>query len=422
MNKNLKISQMGMSMVEIMMALGLLGAISLGVMKVMENSQKASHNLKTTDEILQVSNEINAVLSSPLNCQRSFFGYGKDQAPLGIYSYVRGTPVLKHSAASAPANDKATLKSILVKNIDINNDASRSLAEIELTFNKTLSSTRVGGKEVKRSIKLNVNLCPQTLLIENPSFNFGAACSGVGKRIVAGPYDMKLQNIDKRWAACQDCTGVNQYSTIFSCSSNSSGGAGVDVNNMSKLNCLSMGGVFDEADSTCKIGNQSVQANISQINSNLCDLEKKMLGQTKEGGNTTLCSPNIFIKGNGLINGVHTTQDCIVKGGAVNSTHNFCEFNTPVCPIGWEPYNGWKAFGAQSFNGSGEKRLLCPDCNGDNCTAQAVNFAQSASASTCEIKNCRYKYRIPPVAWELCTREWTSDLRTNTNVIKVGCY
>lgn len=335
--RNKNIVENGMSIVEVMVALGLLGAISLGVMKVMENSQKASKNLKTTDDILQITNEINAILSNPLNCQRTFSGYAIGGTPLGVYSYIRGTAVLKHTASNNPSKVQANLKSILVKNIDFSNNPSKSLAEVELTFNKPDSSTSLGGKEVKRSIKLNVNLCPETILVENPNYNFGSACSGTSKRLVAGPYDMKLGTDNKRWAVCQDCSNVTQGSTIFSCSANSSGGAGVDLNNLSKLNCLNMGGVFDEATQECKLSEKSLKQH-------LCSLETKMC--FLYGCKTENCNPNVTL---GMIHGgVHGKVDCELANGEIITVENgvkICRFNAANCPTSgnWTQYKNWSA-------------------------------------------------------------------------------
>ena len=67
--KNWFFRDSGFSIVEITVAMGLLGALSLGVMKIMENSQKAAKNIENKDEISQFQNEINDILKNPNNCE-----------------------------------------------------------------------------------------------------------------------------------------------------------------------------------------------------------------------------------------------------------------------------------------------------------------------------------------------------------------
>jgi prepilin-type N-terminal cleavage/methylation domain-containing protein len=56
--KNKNLSDSGFSIVEIMVAMGILGVLSYGVMKLMDNSNKVSKDIQTKDEIFQLQTEI----------------------------------------------------------------------------------------------------------------------------------------------------------------------------------------------------------------------------------------------------------------------------------------------------------------------------------------------------------------------------
>ena len=60
--KNKNLSDSGFSIVEIMVAMGLLGVLSYGVMKLMDNSNKVSKDIQTKDEIFQHQTEIGQIL------------------------------------------------------------------------------------------------------------------------------------------------------------------------------------------------------------------------------------------------------------------------------------------------------------------------------------------------------------------------
>ena len=62
----------GFSFVEIMVAMGLLGAISVGVMRVMDNANKASKTIEVKDDIIQMERQIADVLNSQNNCEETF--------------------------------------------------------------------------------------------------------------------------------------------------------------------------------------------------------------------------------------------------------------------------------------------------------------------------------------------------------------
>jgi hypothetical protein len=97
-------------------------------------------------------------------------------------------------------------------------------------------------------------------------------CSGSGKKIIGGlkPWGSNF------WILCQDCSQVNQNtSTITSCQAEST--SGVDVNDVARLNCINLGGMFDETTANCKFDNMSLTNLIdSKINTEIANLKNDL--------------------------------------------------------------------------------------------------------------------------------------------------
>lgn len=349
-------------MVEIMVAMGLLGAVSLGVMKVMDNANKASKTIEVKDDIIQMERHIADILYSQNNCEVTLGEKTVNSNIPVIYQIVNNEPVAKISVPSGTSN-KIQITSMKIKEVDLNGgDGSSALATLEVKFKKP--STALGGREITKEINLNANLC-QKKWIKNTNLNdLINQCAG---KIVEGPNKWGTTY----WAACQDCSMANSK-TIYSCQARG-GGAGVDVGNMTKITCYNMGGTFDDINSSCnlkdKITQDSCYALGGQINAN---------GECKfNNGQQTLAE---FIQD--LAN--KASPQCVVlpscggkypnQGGAykvtVDTTANYTEY-TRRCTSQYQRYwwtGGW-------FNLPNDKSVLC-----------AANYSQYGSTTgTCDV-------------------------------------
>lgn len=75
--KKIKSYQLGSSLAEVMVAVGLMGGLSLAMMKLMENQNKAQKGIEAKADMNEINNEIFGYLNRYESCMATF----KDQAP-----------------------------------------------------------------------------------------------------------------------------------------------------------------------------------------------------------------------------------------------------------------------------------------------------------------------------------------------------
>lgn len=292
--------QSGMSIVEIMVALGLLGAVSLGVMKIMDNTQRASKNLETKDEITQLSHELNEILSNASNCHVTFLGkhLGDEVMSINVPFHTPSgvIPQPKITVGQAIRNN-VIFKSAVIKAVDLNSsDGDKSIIDFEVVFEKKDNFARIGGKQLKKIIKLHANLCPQITLTGGQNFNFFQACSGAGKKLITGVSSATTAaGVVEKWAVCQDCSGITENSPIESCNSMSTG-SGIDVGSFSQSSCLTLGGTIDPETGMCQFNDESLQDTLASLNERICELEKENYIQKGEIVTKTLCGKTFKIE------------------------------------------------------------------------------------------------------------------------------
>jgi prepilin-type N-terminal cleavage/methylation domain-containing protein len=238
--KNIFKSMTGFSLVEVLAAMAVLGVLSTVIMKLMDNANKSAKTIEAKDEISQLQREISDLLTNPNNCEATLGQRTVGSSVPLVYHMVNGVPAVKITPSTA-ASTKATVQSIEVKSIDMNGDGSQAMGTLDVYFQKP--GNALGGREIKKEIKFNANLCAKNLIsgVDNPAIL--TQCSGSGRKLIQGPY---IWNSTK-WAVCQDCNSAAS-NPIMTCQST---GGGVDVGNISQLSCVSLGGTFDEPTSQC---------------------------------------------------------------------------------------------------------------------------------------------------------------------------
>jgi hypothetical protein len=260
-------TEFGMSMVEIMVAAGLLGGVSLGVMRLMENSTKAAKTIEAKDEISMLTNQINDVLKNPNNCEATFGSKKEGDSISMVYQVLGGTSVPKFSATTS-AGPEVQIESMNLKDVDDNgSNGSAAVATFEVVFKKPEKST-YGGKTIKKEISLNANLCKKDYIENTDASALMASCTGANKLLLAGPNAWAGTN----WAICQDCTNAVTAGVINSCSSSGTGG-GVDLADMNSNICIQLGGVYDPDQPGCTFKGQSFTDLISMIMTDIKELQ-----------------------------------------------------------------------------------------------------------------------------------------------------
>jgi type II secretory pathway pseudopilin PulG len=431
-------SARGFSLAEIMIAMGLLGAVSLGVIKLMENSNKAAKNIESKDEISMMAREMSDILASANNCEESLRDkkVGNSVFFITQVNKVTGvkTPVSKFTPVGPEIeNPKVVVESMRVSKVDANGtDGSQGLATLEVLFRKPKSG-HLGARVVKKEITLSANLCNKDYITATSFADVMSKCTGLGKKLIEAPTQWP---VGKWYAVCQDCT-VAGYNKINFCQSK--GDSGVDVGAVSKLSCINMGGTFDDATQKCNLNDQTAKIacgtlggvyndttkicaigdGVDKLQSKLCEFEKKFYAETIQGGTTSLCSPNVLVSGIGLVNLKHTKQDCTGLGGTVMSDSagkNFCKFNSSGgCPTGWVQYNGWSNWVGASAQGNDDSKGVClsnPNCDGIDCSYPSIGFSEWAPFQSCQVGDCHY---------DGCSRYHT--YRTvNASRSQIGCF
>jgi type II secretory pathway pseudopilin PulG len=241
--KNFFKSVSGFSIVEVVVAMGLLGGVSLGFIRLMDNANKASKTIEVKDDILQMERQIADVLNSQNNCEATLFEKTINNDVPIIYQVVNNEPIAKLTVSSVTSK-QIQISSMKIKNVDQNgSDGSTALATLEVVFKKP--STTYGAQDITKQIILNANLCQKKWIQHTDLKELLKLC--IGGKIIDGPNTWGATY----WASCQDCSMANAK-TIYSCQARG-GSGGIDATNMAKISCYNIGGTFDDVTSTCSL-------------------------------------------------------------------------------------------------------------------------------------------------------------------------
>lgn len=108
-------SRSGMTLVEIVITLGILGGIGLIAMRYVENASKHSRYLKAKSELEVIHNSYVALLRNPDSCVQTFYGKFIGQSYLPSILSKANDPENKWAKQSVnPENGKIVLKSIQI--------------------------------------------------------------------------------------------------------------------------------------------------------------------------------------------------------------------------------------------------------------------------------------------------------------------
>jgi type II secretory pathway pseudopilin PulG len=306
--------QHGFSLVEILVAFGLLSVLTLGIMKLFDNSSKTSKEIQNKDEITQLHQELTMILSNSTNCEANLGGriLNKDKDPKiidpfemgGVQSFLNGDRSSIHlvgpNRIEMDRRHKTTIVGARISHVDLNSSpGNNAIVDLEVTYEKpgvvfenpgdpNVTNNRIGSKTLTRIIKIGASLCPRTLHI-----GANQNLCPPGSNLVEGPTPTTNSQF---WGICETCpiNSVTTNSPIVSCHSIAAVGGEVNLDNLSATMCLRQGGTIDSSSGACvdkltepqctalkgKWDTQTQTCDISQTNqsSGLTQLECEQLG------------------------------------------------------------------------------------------------------------------------------------------------
>lgn len=415
MTKNLINS--GFSLTEILVAMGLLSGISYGIMQMMSNSAKSQKSMEVKDSMSQLHRELIVFLSSEQNCSESMGANNnkKNGDTVSILRDATGQP--KYLPNQEIGSTKIAIDSMKIKSVEQNGDGSHASVRLEVIMKK-LSKDALGGKLIPKEIQLSANLCKIDRLTGASHTILHNQCKGSGKKIIDG---LKLESgsTTSYWALCQDCNGVTANSSLKRCQGIGGGSGGVDLNNVSRMACVDMGGTFDDTTNTCIFDGKTISQILTELKTNACDFETQIVD--KIGGTTKNCNPNFTVTY--LYGNLHKSTAC------PGSLHTFngdsiCKISSSTCPSGWQHYKYNNLMITETTAGSGSDRYVseyndlgfAKTCANRTIYTGSHSFTASETIESTSICNSRHN------SVDGCLKNCQSSSTIYASRTAVGCY
>ena len=147
----------GFSLVEIIIAISLLGAISLGVMQLTKSMNVSKVKYDFGSETSLITNEIVAILSNPTNCTASFAGKNAASTAVGINNIVQGGQN-KYLVNQNYGNASIRINSYVLSDADADVDVATNTTKLLINFaNKQIvnSTTPTAQKQIRLHVNVN---------------------------------------------------------------------------------------------------------------------------------------------------------------------------------------------------------------------------------------------------------------------------
>lgn len=156
----------GFSLVEVMVAAGMIGVIGLGVMTLTKQSSESAKSLEVNAEMVTVLNEMRAILSDPTNCKKSFDGINAANTANAvnnlIYVNKAGTDVNKFETISSNPNARYGQGRIKIQSYSLDDSGAGVDVASEETTNLVINFDRgkgiSGNKNINKNIKIWVDV------------------------------------------------------------------------------------------------------------------------------------------------------------------------------------------------------------------------------------------------------------------------
>ena len=146
----------GFSLAEVVVAAGLLGVVSLGVMRLVDNMMKSQKTFETQSEITLVSNGIAQALVNEKACENTFAGINLG-ANTSVPSIQNSNGASIFDVGSQYGNRKVLLTGLDVQNISLTSDGTSKVGTFDLVVGMDkLSSQTQGATSVRKVITISV--------------------------------------------------------------------------------------------------------------------------------------------------------------------------------------------------------------------------------------------------------------------------
>ena len=338
--------QSGFTIVEILIAVAMMAAISVGVMRLMENMSKTSKDLQNRDEFFQITNNIALILSQPLNCQETLLNKEVNDEVVTIWRDAHlDTKRVSHSV-NTERSAKIEINRMWIEEIDTISrpDGSTAKAVLAISFRKP-EKISIGGQDVVKRVNISANLCTELISFGTNRTTLEASCTGANQRITSGPTAWRNETTgqDGFQMVCQDCSDITK---IKSCRSSNQ----ADVSDAQLVGpaCRQLlGGTYNEDTRRCE-------------GSKLCDVELSLMQLTNSGG-TTSCGDEYFVE---------TVTRLVSSSTSLSIPQNFAGVNITARIAGGGGAGGGSDRGNPGAGGSaGTQRLVTLVVKkGDTCT------------------------------------------------------
>ncbi len=167
----------GFSLVEVMIVAGLLGGLAMVVMQITKTSTKSTAKFSFDTDIIQITNEINAILSDPVKCLTTIGGKNALSTITGINS-INGTRYFSLASGLAPANGYGNANvyigsyGISATALDVGDNNSSLLINFQ---NKKVLKGTAGAATVTKKINLYVKVDAAKNIISCRSLSSGTS-------------------------------------------------------------------------------------------------------------------------------------------------------------------------------------------------------------------------------------------------------
>ena len=181
----------GFSIVQVMIAAGMMGIVSLGMMKMMENQRKSTKSMKTSMEVDAFYSEAKAYFSKDGYCLKNFTGEVlKNGDKFEILELIKPNGNTLYKVGDIYGNRTFKISRIDVIGFEKETDTTGIM---KLQFELTKMGDSYGAKSYKRILKLDTSLDKDSKLINCATF--GSLASGLGGGSLEGT--VKVDNVEK---------------------------------------------------------------------------------------------------------------------------------------------------------------------------------------------------------------------------------
>lgn len=151
-----KVQNAGFSLVEIMIAAGILAAISAGVMQVMKNMSQSQVKYNADSEAALITNEIVAILSSPANCLATLGGKNAANTAVGAITGITQGAATKFQAGQRFGDAQVKVNSYALSAAEPDVSIASKTTKLIIRFER--KAAQAGTGDVIKKIRMYVDV------------------------------------------------------------------------------------------------------------------------------------------------------------------------------------------------------------------------------------------------------------------------